>query len=215
MKLVKCDKVKGHFYDADKYTGCPHCGVGVQIEKKSVVAVVNESFEQPPAAAPADIGEGTVMMDQYSVKQGASASVFDSSELEVTADFFEDYKTEELLPVEAPMSTASKQRCELALESKNNRNFSYELRHGENMIGIGSSGCNVNIDASEGTSEGAQASIVCSPNGNATITPLAGGRVYLNDYYLMTAYPVKSGDKLTIGGASCVFFCYRDNNSRF
>ena len=203
MKLVKCEKVKGHFYDADKYNGCPHCGAAELKKTKNIAAVVNESLMQPPAAAAAEVDEGTVMMDQYTTRQSSAPLTPDNSEHDATEFFFDDCTTEELLPTESPS-----ERCELRLESKN---IVYELNPGVNMIGVGNCGGNVNIDASEGNVTGMQASIMCRSGGESEISPLSGGRVYLNGYYLMTACKVSSGDKITIGGAKCVFLCHADS----
>jgi len=49
MKLTKCEN--GHFYDADKYPGCPYCNTDLQRDAGSIVS--QGSAEEPaPAAVP-------------------------------------------------------------------------------------------------------------------------------------------------------------------
>lgn len=53
MKIVRCTKVKNHFYDSDKYESCPHCG-GAAPAKSNKKSLFGKSEKpQPPVKKPA------------------------------------------------------------------------------------------------------------------------------------------------------------------
>ncbi len=73
MKLVKCNS--GHYYDADKYSSCPHCvgggASGETVGDSTVGFNVNQSAAPAPASSFAPASEGT---DDVTVSFGSGAA---------------------------------------------------------------------------------------------------------------------------------------------
>ncbi len=192
MKLVRCEKIKGHFYDSEKYESCPHCGGKEKKPVMSVPVMTKEELKQKYAAETSALSEETVLLDETVMLDEAMLPDND-----VTAAL-SGYTTEEIADENSVDTDCG--HCELVFANGEKN----ALKSGHNSIGVGIDGCDVNIAACEGTLAGVHADIVCSGD-HSEITPLGAGRVYLNGYYLMTSCRLTSGDKLTIGGAVCSF----------
>ena len=70
MKIVRCTKVKNHFYDSDKYESCPHCGGSAAPAKSSKKSFFGKSEKtQPPAAKPVNAPAPNYVQQQNDATQ--------------------------------------------------------------------------------------------------------------------------------------------------
>ena len=89
MKLTKCDKIDNHFYDADKYSCCPHCnGEEAALIKKTKKPAASVASGTVPAASEDNVSDVTVAM--YDAESDATVAMIDNDDIGQTVGMYDE-----------------------------------------------------------------------------------------------------------------------------
>ena len=181
VAMKRCNK--GHFYDCDKYTNCPYCGVNNLDIQGSMARKNTQKYEQDFATVPMQ----NAVINNKSVREpGETIGIFQQK---IGIDPVVGW----LVCVEGPV-----------------RGQDYPLHSGKNSIGR-SRNMDICISADDYISRENHAFIVFDPK-KATFRVQTGesrGLVYLNNEEVLTYADLKADDIMEIGQTKLIFmpFC--------
>lgn len=210
MNLKRCNN--GHFYDADKFTACPHCNPTVSASEVTVAMDPGNMDPQVRAAVSGfdDEEEKTVsLQDAVSAavaQEAAPAGALAVSDDSRTVSFYESsFGTE---------PTVGWLTC---IEG-NHYGKSFPLKSGRNFIGR-----NLNMDVAltgdQSVSRERHAVVIYEPKAKCFIAQAGDARelFYLNDKVVLNNEMMKNYDILSVGNEKLIFlglcgpeFCWED-----
>ena len=220
MNLVRCEN--GHFYDADRFSTCPHCTGG--------------AAEQPPVDSAFATGGG-VIMDSTMPYSDFNDNVFDTPTAPHTMPFQDTQQSGSLSDLveqvqqvsQAAPAPAQEEQDDnktvryQALDSKSDPvvgwlvciggeelGKSYMLKSGRNFIGR-SDNMDVVIKGDQSVSRDKHAILLYDPKSRLFLVQPGDSHelFYLNDQVVLTPTQLNVNDKLQIGATMLVFvpFC--------
>ena len=224
MRMTQCTEYKNHFYDADKFSSCPHCarlGFAPSTEKKGLFSrhrTSQPAVDETVAATSEDLSdEATVMLTSVlhpeELEQDEPKSVSQQVSSVSVSGSAEDIKTVAMYGFEEDDEPVVGWLVAINGEDKGS---SFSLKAGKNKIGRNGSGSEVDValDTDHSVSRGTQAVLIFEPKHKQFLLQTAGGAslVYLNDELLMTYASLKAYDRITVGETVLVFvpFCGPD-----
>lgn len=217
MRMTQCTAYKNHFYDADKYSSCPHCAkLGTpEGEKKGFFS----RRKQPEAPVQQPDDDKTVMLtnvlDPEVMEDGDEEqpqSVSEQVGKVAVSGTIEDIKTVAMYGFEDDESKEPVVGWLVAV-SGNEKGRSFELRSGKNTVGRDGGGQEVDIalNADHKVSRGSQAVVIYEPIKRQFLIQSSEGSslVYHNGELLMSYKEIAAYDKITIGETTMRFvpFC--------
>ena len=172
MAVVRC--AQGHYYDDEKFSRCPFCGVSIDF---SAVSDSGKTVALSPAVS--DDGEDRTV----SLKAAEQLPDDDQKTIGLYSDLRgNDLVTGWIVCVEGP-----------------ERGRDHRLFHGFNRIGRGA-GMQISIEADPSVSRSNQCAVVYDSRGNTFyLVPEKGNQVLLNGNPLRMPAELKAGDLITIG----------------
>ena len=185
MAVVRC--AQGHYYDDEKFSRCPFCGVSIDFgavsdSGKTVALSSAQTF------AADDSGDKTV-----SLKAAEQLPDDDQKTIGLYSDLRgNDLVTGWIVCIDGP-----------------ERGRDHRLFHGFNRIGRGA-GMQIRIEADPSVSRSNQCAVVYDSRGNTFyLVPEKGNQVLLNGNPLRMPAELKAGDLITIGSGVYEFvpFC--------
>lgn len=181
MSMVRCDK--GHFYDSEKHSSCPHCGVNIDLDV--VTRPGPQSINPTRALGSEDNGQKTVAKAKP-VAENKTVGFFAKKQgIDPIVGW--------LVCVEGP-----------------DRGRDYRLRSGRNYIGRSES-MDVCITGDKGISREKHAIVVYDPKKNHFIVQPGESReiFYLNDEGVYNVMPLNAFDVLELSDTKLQFvpFC--------
>ena len=184
--MTKCDK--SHFYDADKYNGCPHCN---KLESKSL--------DTPPAET-ADDFVYTVNQDAVSPASeppSKNDGYMGSSAIDKTTGFFHQFNMDPVVGWLVCVKGFYFGQC-------------FNLKAGRNFIGR-SPNNDLALSQENSISRNKHAIVIYEPK-NRVFTIQAGegkGLVYVNKEHVVAHIEIKAYDRVELGDAEFIFipFC--------
>ncbi len=183
MNVIKC--ANGHFYDAEKFPSCPHCGGSNSVAFQSTVPAFTEDFGQTiiETTKPED-GEGKKEVDPLKPP-------IDNQN---TIGYFEDAIGSE--PVVGWL---------VCIEGKH-FGEDFRLVSGRNFIGRSSS-MDVNLSGDTSVSREKHAVIVYEPKGNIYLIQPGSSKElsYLNDQVVLESKEILANDIITLGSTKLIF----------
>lgn len=192
MKLTKCEK--GHFYDGEKYSSCPHCNQS---------ASDFETISVPARSLGGD--DETVSINE--VKKPATPKI-NAQDDEKTIGFFGDFGKED----EKDSGRVDPCVGWLVCIEGNQVGQDFKLKSGNNSIGRDKS-MDICLKGEE-VSRIKHAIITYDPKNNIFLA-LPGeshGLSYVNDNIVVSATVLKRGDRIEIGGNILIFVPLCDEN---
>ena len=175
MAVVRC--AQGHYYDDEKFSRCPFCGVSIDLSAVSD-AGKTVAMSSLLTAASADGEDKTVALN-------AAEQVPDDDQKTIGLYSFlrgTDPVTGWIVCVEGP-----------------ERGRDHRLYHGFNRIGRGA-GMQISIEADPSVARSNQCAVVYDSRGNTFyLVPEKGNQVLLNGNALRMPEELKAGDLITIG----------------
>ncbi len=189
--LTRCNN--GHYYDAQKHTSCPFCGVqslDIEIKKtmaKKTNAGENASREEPAASQEPDTRDRPAA-------SGPAASRDSGGDSAKTVGIFRKHLGLELVV-----------GWVVAIEGPE-KGSDYRITPEKNFIGR-AEGMDIRIAGDESISRENHAVISYNPKNNTFRVYPGGSRglVYLNDEELITPEILKSHDIIQLGGTKLLF----------
>ena len=178
MNLTRCSN--GHYYDADTYASCPHCG-GAAVENKTV------SYDSGPTQSLAD----TVDLDSFRNAEAEPAGGFDLDDAK-TISIYQNSKvdTVQMSPIVGW----------LVCTKGKFYGQDFRLKSGRNFIGRGSD-MDVCLAGESTVSRDRHATIIHEPRQNVFIAQPGESRelFYVNGNVVLTPVQLKKNDVLQIG----------------
>lgn len=187
MAIVYCGR--GHYYDNEKYSQCPYCGLSVKMHADRNNAKVERPEDEGRTVAIQEEvrgGEETVSLENENAApdDGKTVSFY-------SADKGNDYVTGWIVCVEGP-----------------EKGRDYRLFHGFNYIGRGNDMA-ICISEDMAISREKQCAIVYDDRSNTfSIVNSTGALTYLNDKALMEPCTLKTGDLIGIGRSKFEFVAF-------
>lgn len=214
MNMVRCGN--GHFYDADKFSSCPHCGGDVE---KNVPDFLTRSDTAAFSGGLDDetVGEDSVFssrldMDTYSTQadtlSGALSGYMDNDKPTVGPNSIDEDDEKTIRWSEG----TAKEPVVGWLVAVNGEMMgrSFELRTGKNFIGRGSD-MDIVLSGDKSVSRSKHAIILFEPNEKIFMVQPGESRelFYLNGSVVLNAVKVSAYDKISIGTTELLFvpFC--------
>lgn len=187
MNLTRCSN--GHYYDADTYASCPHCG-GAAVENKTV------SYDSGPTQSLAD----TVDLDSFRNAEADSARNIPVAEPAGGFDL-DDAKTISIYQ-NSKVDTVQMSPIVGWLVCTKGKFYGqdFRLKSGRNFIGRGSD-MDVCLAGESTVSRDRHATIIHEPRQNVFIAQPGESRelFYVNGNVVLTPVQLKKNDVLQIG----------------
>ena len=187
MNLTRCSN--GHYYDADTYASCPHCG-GAAVENKTV------SYDSGPTQSLAD----TVDLDSFRNAEADSARNIPAAEPAGGFDL-DDAKTISIYQ-NSKVDTVQMSPIVGWLVCTKGKFYGqdFRLKSGRNFIGRGSD-MDVCLAGASTVSRDRHATIIHEPRQNVFIAQPGESRelFYVNGNVVLTPVQLKKNDVLQIG----------------
>ena len=188
MAVVRC--AQGHYYDDEKFSRCPFCGVSIDISSFSdsgKTVALNSSGTAETASS------GNAWDRTVSLKAAEQLPDDDEKTIGLYSDLRgNDMVTGWIVCIDGP-----------------ERGRDHRLYHGFNRIGRGA-GMQISIEADPSVSRSNQCAVVYDKKGNTFyLVPEKGNQVLLNGKSLRMPAELKAGDLIMIGQGTYEFvpFC--------
>ena len=202
MNLTKC--ANGHYYDADKYSSCPHCSKANDTEDDVTINMEQAGATVPhtpapvptpaPAPAPRTQQSGTVsLMDAVNVASApVSAPAFDDNDK--TVSYYGGS-----IGIEPVVGW-------LVCIDGEMKGKAFELKNGKNFIGRSHS-MDVVLEGDPNVSRERHAIVTYEPRGRVFIAQPGESRelFYLNDQVVLMNVEMHDRDILSIGKTQLMF----------
>lgn len=213
MNLKRCNN--GHFYDADKFTTCPHCNPTVSASEVTVAM----DFEDvdPQIRAFADEDNKTVsLQDAVSAAVEQDAAPAAPMQASASAVVSDDQKTVSFYA--ASYGTEPTVGWLTCIEG-NHYGESFPLKSGRNFIGRNPN-MDVALTGDQSVSRERHAVVIYEPKAKCFIAQAGDARelFYLNDNVVLNNEMMKNYDVLSIGNEKLIFlglcgpeFCWEDH----
>lgn len=221
MNLKRCNN--GHFYDADKFTACPHCNPTVSASEVTVAMNLEDMDPQVRSAAGAfadednktvslqDAVSAAVEQEAAPAAQGASASFASvASDDSKTVSFYE-----------ASFGTEPTVGWLTCIEG-DHYGKSFPLKSGRNFIGRNPN-MDVALTGDQSISRERHAIVIYEPKAKCFIAQAGDARelFYLNDKVVLNNEMMKNYDILSIGNEKLIFvglcgpeFCWENTEKK-
>ena len=209
MAVVKCDN--GHFYDAVKYSSCPHCGAPGDVQPKSQVEDSQTIAVMQSQAVP------VVLEPQMS--SVATGVIEPQTNIDIASIIAEDPKTVAFTSTSSASGTGgissdySKVGTDpvtgwLVCIEGGSRGRDYRIHSGQNFIGR-SIAMDVSIEGDETINRENHCVLVYDPKGKTFYLRGEKSSVYLNDELMTGVGKLNDHDTIQIGNSKFVFvqFC--------
>lgn len=210
MNLKRCNN--GHFYDADKFTTCPHCNPTVSASE--VTVAMDPEDMDPEIRAFADEDNMTVSLqdavsaavEQEAAPTAAQASAAVSDNQKTVSFYAASFGTE---------PTVGWLTC---IEG-DHYGESFPLKSGRNFIGRNPN-MDVALTGDQSVSRERHAVVIYEPKAKCFIAQAGDSRelFYLNDNVVLNNEMMKNYDILSIGNEKLIFvalcgleFCWEDH----
>lgn len=185
MNLVRCEM--GHFYDADRFTECPHCAKAEQDDNMGVTV------------AKEDITNSTVQFDAGKLEEVVkNAKNDDEDDAQKTVGFYGEKMEKE--PVVGWL---------VCIEGKH-KGEDFSLHTGRNFIGRSAS-MDVVLNKDGAISREKHAILLFEPKNSLFIVQPGDSKelFYLNEKVVLSAEEIKAYDVIALGESKLVFvpFC--------
>ncbi|MDR1422291.1 MAG: FHA domain-containing protein [Coriobacteriales bacterium] len=205
MRLTRC--ANGHFYDEEKYDGCPHCGVGIRNDAVTVGAERNEGVTVPASVLTEDLPTSMFVTPNAQplgrVIQQAVAGVSNT----VNAD---DVQTIGFF--QKRMGTEPVVGWLVATEGSH-KGEDFRLKSGRNFIGR-SAFMDVCLSKDDSVARERHAAVVFDPKAICFLVQAGDSKelFYVNDKVVLTVEELKPFDTIAIGETRLAFvpFCGKD-----
>lgn len=185
MAIIRCSK--GHFYDNEKFSQCPHCGIFAAEDNDVTVA-----YADPKCGSPADDDmDKTVAISPYPEKEQIPQKAEKDDEKTLSA--YEQEKGEDYLV------------GWLVCVRGADRGRDYRLHQGFNRLGRAS---HMDIQVTDPTVPRTAVSVVYDDRSNLFYAVQMESSAYLNGTYLEGAVQLKTGDLITTGSEEFEFIAF-------
>ena len=159
MKIVRCIKIRNHFYDADRYDECPQCNKNaVDHRKRLFFQEASKPLNSIVAKQVSSI-DATVMLETPENDATAMLETLDRDSFDITQKSQTISIPEKSSDVKKNTRMASKERKLvvgwLVVVNGINKGKTYELFSGNNTIGRGERAA-INMDSDSGVAPGLQ-----------------------------------------------------------
>ena len=184
MALQRCEK--GHYYDGEKFSSCPHCGISLKGLKVSNVV---RSTDNDKTVAKYNNENKTVAMGLHN----------SDDDIKTVGVFRQKYSGDPVVGWLVCLSGAEQGR-------------DYRLHAARNFIGR-SAKADINIFDDPQISRENHASVVFDPKSNQfSLVPGENTLTSINGKFVENAESIYDGDELTFGGSKFIFiaFCKGD-----
>lgn len=202
MNLVRCEK--GHYYDGDKFSSCPHCQEGGDQEEGLTVAMSSGLGEAGVTVAADTVQESGTVTPTMSLKDAVNLT-------ETISTMDDDQKTVRL----TPQSVSGTEPVVGWLVGLNGEVYgeSFELRSGKNFIGRSAS-MDVSLHGDNAISRDKHAILIYEPKARIFIAQPGESRelFYLNDEVVLNNQKLKKNDVLCLGNTKLMFVPFCDEN---
>lgn len=181
MRLERCER--GHFYDAERFSSCPHC------DQTTVTGTVLINQEDD------DINKTSGIQSEVMVSAIPTDSFAEPDDGQKTVGYF------------ANMAIGSEPVVGwLVCISGNHFGEDFKLKAGRNFIGR-SSEMDVALTGDASVSRDRHAIILYEPRNNIFIVQSGDAKelFYLNDKVVLNATEISAYDKLTLGNSTLLF----------
>lgn len=204
MNLKRCNN--GHFYDADKFTSCPHCNPTVSASEVTVAMNQEEMDSDVRAAANAFSGEDSKtvsLQDAVSAAVEQSAAPVQSVPVQAAPVQMDDVKTVSYF---TNSIGAEPVVGWLVCIEGDHYGESFPLKSGRNFIGR-----NTNMDVAlvgdMSVSRERHAIVIYEPKAKCFIAQAGDARelFYLNDNVVLNNEAMKNYDVLSVGNEKLLF----------
>jgi hypothetical protein len=205
MNLTRC--VNGHFYDEEKYSSCPHCGMGARNDAETVGVNRNDAVTLSASAAIEElptsmfVNPGVQPMGQF--VQQAIAGVGNVDDDARTVGYYQ-----------RTMGTEPVVGWLVAIEGSH-RGEDFKLKSGRNFVGR-SAQMDVCLEKDRSIARERHAIVVYDPKTDTFLVQAGESKelFYLNDKVVLTVEELKPYDALSLGEARLIFvpFCNKDFN---
>jgi ssDNA-binding Zn-finger/Zn-ribbon topoisomerase 1 len=194
MDIVRCKN--GHFYDCSKYPKCPHCGVGMEINRENEITQAGSSLrEQSTVAKNNPAGTDPLREAKTEAHRGSDG-------VKTVGIYAKKLKMDPVVGWLVCIKGPEKGR-------------DYRLHHGRNFIGR-SAKMDVSIFEDDQISRDSHASVIYEPRKGDFI--LAGGEgtaVTLNGQAVISPEKLKDGDVISIGATELEFIAFCKGGTRW
>lgn len=193
MNLLRC--ANGHFYDADKYSKCPHCE---ELEKHDVTVTIPMEIQMPGDLAVTEPLTAEIPIPQeVSIDPGIftdSVSVQSVQREEVTVGYYQDLLSKD--PVVGFLVCTKGEYF----------GDSFKLKAGRNFIGRAAT-MDVVLDMDPAVSRERHAIIVYEPRARAFYAQSGDshGMFYINDKVVLSNEVLKAYDRISLGNTELMF----------
>lgn len=186
--LVQC--VNGHYYDADQFAECPHCG-GQTMGSDTYDSEATVSFEEEAKAA----------IDNKTTEPVNIPRTEDAEMTVGIGNYFDDVSNKRIEPVVGW----------LVCINGTSLGTSYELKAGKNFIGRSSLENDIVLKGDQSISREKHAIIVYDPRSKCFLAQPGMSRelFYLNDKAVLQITEIKERDIIAVGKTELMFipFC--------
>ncbi len=189
MKLTRCNN--GHYYDADTYSSCPHCGGGGAVENKTVAfdggqtqslqdTMDLDSFQNNQASSMSNIPQPEPIGGGFDLDDAKTVSIYQNNKVE----------TPQMAPVVGW----------LVCTKGKFYGQDFRIKSGRNFIGRGTD-MDVCLAGESTVSRDRHATIIHEPRQNVFIAQPGESRelFYVNGNVVLTPVQLKKNDVLQIG----------------
>jgi len=190
MDLIRCNR--GHFFDCEKHTQCPHCSSSLLKNEKTTVLIpqqIGESKEEEIAPLSSVFSAAMKNSSDYNICQ---EPIFEEKSVS------SQNNAEKLDPVVGWF---------VCVEG-NNYGKDFKIKSGRNFIGR-SSDMDIALMGDDSVARERHAAVIFEPRAlKFLIQPgdAAKELCYLNDEVVVTAVELKVNDVLTVGESKLMFF---------
>jgi len=216
MNLKKCEN--GHFYDADTYSSCPHCGVSGGHENFTV------PFSTPPANVDVTIGgslvreeeQKTVDMSQLSMSDFDApkvAPVQNDDEVKTISIWGRDFDSKESIQSVVEEHTTPVVGWLVCVDGANGlKGRDFKLKVGRNFIGRDND-MDVCLRNENSVSRQQHAIIIYEPKQNVFLAQPGNTKelTYLNDEVVLVPKVMKKNDVLQVGNVTLMLVPFCDD----
>lgn len=199
MNLTRCNN--GHFYDADKFSACPHCNLsgksvddGVTVSVNSQHDMVTEKFEVE------DLNKTVSLSDAVGIASSINRSSMDADDIKTISFYKEQTGREPIVGW-------------LVVVSGEHLGEGFSLKSGRNFVGR-SHTMDVVLDGDSGVSRERHAIIIYEPKNRIFYAQPGEARelFYVNGEVILSNVELHIGDTFLIGNTELKFvpFCTKD-----
>lgn len=189
MNLIRCEM--GHFYDADTYAVCPHCGSDNFAEEE-----IGVTMAEPPTLSE------TVAIDNQSLEEAISNAKGDDEGQETIGFYSNSIGTEPVVGW-------------LVCTEGEHYGQDFALKAGRNFVGR-SDGMDVALNKDRRISREKHAVVLFEPKSNKFLIQPGESRelVYVNDDAVFSVQEIKAYDEISLGASKLRFvpFCNSEIN---